>query len=149
MPVQTTSLKYVEMWFSTAVSHPQIVRRGDEGNAGSEAGAENPEASVAPLLEPVQAGSRIDDRLSSGMQGPAHIARHMIVGPLDARGLPPVVVSQAHAKGGQAEKIQQLAEPEMAAFIRIPLREHEHCPAPVARAWKEFGVNRDCSPDKG
>jgi hypothetical protein len=66
----------------------------------------------------------------------------MIVGPLDTRGLPAIVVSQAHAKSGEPEKIQQPAQAQVASFIRIPLREHEYRPAPISRAWKKFGMNQ-------
>ena len=102
-PVQTTSEKYMDTWLKTPVEMRAVVRRGNEGDAGAQAGAEDPEAPVALLLKPVQAGARIDDGLPGGVDGAAEVARNVVIGALQFGRHARPVVGQAHAQRRDSE----------------------------------------------
>src|ERR1700761_5594600 len=98
---------------------------GEEGVAGTEAGAEDAELLVALLLEPVNAGADIDHSLAAGGYGAAEIGTDGVVGTLELRGTADVVVGLGEPQGRDAEAIEERAESVMTEGVGIPLRPHD------------------------
>ena len=72
---------------------------GDEGVATAEAGSEDAELLVALLFEPVDAAADVDDGLTAGFDGAAHVGADGVVGALELGGAADVVVGLGEAQG--------------------------------------------------
>ena len=72
----------METWLKMPTLTRAVVGRGDEGDAGAQAGAQDAEAPVALLFEPVEAGAGVDNGLAGGVDGAADVARNVVIGAL-------------------------------------------------------------------
>ena len=103
--------------------------RDDLGDAGAQAGAHDSKAVIALRLQPIDGGASLGDCLPAGVDRPAHVAAHHVIGALAARGGPVVMIGQAHAKSGKPEKIQQAAKIHVPLPVGVPLRQDHHRPS--------------------
>src|SRR5215831_17205289 len=103
-----------------------VVRGGDEGIARTEAGADNAELGVAALLQPVEAGADISDALTDRVDGSTDVGGDGVVGAGKAVRTADVVVRHAHAQGGDAEHVKDLAEAVVADAVGVPLRQNDY-----------------------
>src|SRR3989338_1991336 len=129
-PVQITSAKDSEKKLKKFARRGGARGRGGKGGgekgvAGAEAGADDAEFLVALPFEPVQAGARVNDGLARGVHRPSDIGGDGVVGALQLRRHPKVVVREAEAQRRKAQKIQQSAKSHMLVALRIPVRQHK------------------------
>ena len=75
------------------------------------------------------------------MDGAAQVARNVIIGALQFGRHARAVIRQVHAQGRDSKPVQQFAERQMALFVRIPLRQHQHGPAVIPVGGKEGGAH--------
>ena len=143
-PVQTTSAKYMETWLKMPGTDAGIVGRREERHAGSQAGAEDADAAVAPGFQPVDAGPDIDGRLPAGVDGAADVAGNVVVGARGFGRLALGVVGHGHAQGADAEAIEQFSQADMAVGAGIPLRQDDQHPAVVVGRRKPLRRARYC-----
>ena len=124
-----------------AHADPGIVGSHDKGDAGTQAGPQNPQPLVTLPFQPIQAGPSIDHGLPGSMNRAPHIAGDVVVGPLESRRRALVMICQAHPQRGHSKPVQQPAEGGVAGRAGVPLRQHDHRPPAIARGWKERRVN--------
>src|SRR5689334_18288238 len=79
-------------------TYPWIMGSRNTRHTRSQTGAQNSNARVPLLLEPVEARARVDDRLARGVDRPADVARHVIVGPPQFTWHPLRVICHRHAQ---------------------------------------------------
>src|SRR5579883_369612 len=71
---------------------PGVVNAGEEGIAGAEAGAHDADVLVVFALQPIGAAARVDDGLARRVDGARNVGRDRVVGALQLRRHPVIVV---------------------------------------------------------
>ena len=104
-----------------------VVRAGQVGVAGAEAGAEDAEVSVALRLKPIDAAADIDNGLAAGGEGAADVGADRVVGALKLGGAANVVVRHGEAQGRNAHAIEDGAEGVVAESVGVPLGQNYDC----------------------
>ena len=83
------------------------------------------------LMRIIEIGSEMHipvekDGLPAGVDCPAHVARDMAIGPLEAHGPPQVVIRKRQPEGGDTEPVEHPAKAQMASGVGIPLRQDDN-----------------------
>src|SRR5664279_2934109 len=76
----------------------RVVGSRDKCVTGAQAGSHQAQSRVAPLLQPVEAATNVDDTLPRGVDGAPDVGGNRIVGARDSRRAADVVVWHAHAQ---------------------------------------------------
>src|SRR4051812_27137993 len=103
----------------------RIHRGGDEGVAGTEAGAEDTKLLVTLLLEPVEAATDVHDRLAAGGDGAAQVGADGVVGALELNWTADVMVGLGEAQGRDAEAVEERTQCVVTEGVGVPLRHHD------------------------
>ncbi len=102
-----------------------VVGGGNEGVAGAKGGAEDAELLVALGLEPVEAGTDVDDGLLAGGDRAADVGADGVVGAFELGGAADVVVGLGEAEGGDAETVEESAKGVVREGVGVPLRHND------------------------
>ena len=86
------------------------MRCGKERITRTQTGTYNSQAVVSLLFQPIQAAAGVDHCLPAGIQSPANIGGHGIIGPADLGRHPNVVIRHAQPQHGNVQKIQHAAQ---------------------------------------
>ena len=101
------------------------------------------DALVALQRQPVDRAPRVEHRLPVGLQRAADVRADDVVGALELGRAPDVVIGQAQPQRGDAEPREQLAEPDVAFGVGVPLRQHDDgAPRLIRRAARAPGKTR-------
>ena len=97
------------------------------------------------VREPRDRAPRVEHRLPAHLQGPRDVRADDVVGALQFRRHPSIVIRQAQAKRGHAVHREQPAQADVAAGVGVPLRQHEHGRAASASSATERSAgSRPC-----
>src|SRR5271169_3002032 len=100
----------------------RVVGAGDERVTRAEAGADEAEARVSALLQPVEARANVNDGLPHRIDAAANIGGDRVVRAGETGGATNVVVRHAHAQGRDTKHVEDLAETVLADAVGVPLR---------------------------
>ena len=102
-------------------AHARIDGGDDRGYGGADAQADDPDTRIAFLLEPAQAGARIEHGLPVGVDGQAEIFAGKLARKADAGRAALVVIGKAELHAGDAAAGQQRAESPPVRTLRVPV----------------------------
>src|SRR5580658_3440280 len=99
-----------------------VERGGKKGIARAKTGAKDSKLFVALLLQPIDAATNVDYRLTAGSDGAPQVGADRIIGARQLCRTADIVVGLAEAQGGNAKAVKNGAESIVAEGVSIPLR---------------------------
>jgi len=93
---------------------------------------------IAPLLQPVEATTNVNDALANGVERPADIGGKRVIGAANLSGHANVVVGHRQAEDGNAQKVQDLAQPAVSDGVRVPVWQENDARRPLTGNQRAF-----------
>ena len=112
----------------------RFVRRRQQREARSEAGAEDADPLVALRRQPRDRPPRVEHRLPAHLHRPRDVGADDVVGAVELGRHPLIVIRQAQTQRAHAVPREQPAQADVAAGVGVPLRQHEHRGAARSRS---------------
>lgn len=103
-----------------------IVRAGEEGITGTEAGAGNAQTFESLTFEPIDTTASVDDRLTRGIDGAAKVGGDGVICARETGGHARIVIRQAETQCADAQALQAGAERIVLGQLRIPVRQNNY-----------------------
>ena len=146
-PLQTTSREVGRDVIEGGGPNQRLVRRRQHRQAGAETRTEDADGLVTLLRQPGDRPPRIEHCLAAYLRRPSDVGADDVIGAPELRRPAFVVIGKRQAQRGQLELVQQAAQADVAAGVRVPLRQHQHgTAAPLRRLLgKDTAPARGCS----
>src|SRR6266568_3367773 len=116
-------------------SQAAVMGAGNEGIAGTEAGAEHAKFRVALLLQPIEAAANVDDALSRSVNRASDVGTDGVIGAMKLRWHADVMVRHAKAQRGNSENSEEASEGIVTECIAIPLRNDDDGALWFSSSW--------------
>ena len=118
----------------------EIVSGREKGVAGAQAGAQNAQAVVSLLLEPVQAATDVNHSLTTGVERAADVGGDCIVGTMSVGRHADIVIRHAQAQNRDAHQVKDAAQPGVGQRVGIPVRQQHQGATSASR--KPAGIHQ-------